>query len=64
VTRAANCRAAAPLQEAARRKQEAQDRKKANQAKSTIVTAVNSATAKKLLKNKKQRKLLKTADTN
>lgn len=52
------------LQEAARRKQEALDRKKANQAKSAVVTAVSTATAKKLMKHKKQRKLLKTADTN
>jgi rRNA-processing protein CGR1 len=53
-----------PLQEVARRKQEALDRKKANQAKSAVVTAVSTATAKKLMKHKKQRKLLKTADTN
>lgn len=50
--------------EAARRKQQALDRKKANQAKSALVTAVSTATAKRLMKHKKQRKLLKTADTN
>lgn len=41
----------------------AKARKKENQAKSAVVQKVKSATAKKMLKSKKQRKMLKTADT-
>lgn len=40
------------------------ERKKENQAKSTVVQKLSTATAKKMMKSKKQRKLLKTADTN
>ncbi|KAJ9533352.1 hypothetical protein V8C86DRAFT_2616618 [Haematococcus lacustris] len=43
----------------------AMERKKANKAKSEVVQKItNSATVKKMLKSKKQRKLIKTADTN
>lgn len=43
----------------------AKERKKVNQAKSAVVQKItNAATVKKLLKSKKQRKLIKTADTN
>ncbi|KAI8474028.1 MAG: hypothetical protein J3K34DRAFT_518528 [Monoraphidium minutum] len=44
---------------------DARARKKENQAKSAVVQKItNSATVKKMMKSKKQRKLLKTADTN
>lgn len=43
----------------------AKERKKDNQAKSAVVQKItNAATVKKMLKSKKQRKLVKTADTN
>jgi len=43
----------------------AKERKKTNQAKSAVVHKItNSATVKKMMKSRKQRKLLKTADTN
>lgn len=58
--------AAAAHKEAAaegRRKREAaKQRKLEAQQRSAIVTRVTSATAKRMMKNKKQRKLLRTAD--
>lgn len=49
----------------AQQREAAKERKKENQAKSTVVQKItNSATVKKMMKSKKQRKLLKTADTN
>lgn len=43
----------------------AKERKDANKAKSTVVQKItNSATLKKMMKSKKDRKKLKTADTN
>uniref|UniRef100_A0A7S3R0S3 Coiled-coil domain-containing protein 86 n=1 Tax=Dunaliella tertiolecta TaxID=3047 RepID=A0A7S3R0S3_DUNTE len=50
---------------AAKQKKEALERKKANQAKSEVVQKIsNSSTVKKMMKNKKQKGLLRTADTN
>eukprot|EP00882_Tetradesmus_deserticola_P007239 GHRQ01007626.1.p1 GENE.GHRQ01007626.1~~GHRQ01007626.1.p1 ORF type:complete len:198 (+),score=88.61 GHRQ01007626.1:442-1035(+) len=50
---------------AAQHRQAVKDRKKQNQEKSAVVQKItNAATVKKMLKSKKQRKLLRTADTN
>lgn len=49
----------------AERRKQAKERKKANQQKSMVVQKVtNTATVKRMMKDKKQRKLLATADTN
>lgn len=40
------------------------ERKMANRAKSEVVQQVSTATVKKMMKNKKQKKLLRKADTN
>ncbi|KIZ01821.1 hypothetical protein MNEG_6141 [Monoraphidium neglectum] len=49
----------------AQQREAAKIRKKENQAKSVVVQKItNAATVKKMMKSKKQRKLLKTADTN
>ncbi|PNH09612.1 hypothetical protein TSOC_003761 [Tetrabaena socialis] len=50
---------------AADQRKVAKERKLANQKKSAVVQKIsNSATVKKMMKDKKQRKLLRTADTN
>ncbi|GLC44095.1 hypothetical protein PLESTB_000929800 [Pleodorina starrii] len=50
---------------AAEQRKAAKERKTANQQKSAVVQKItNSATVKKMMKDKKQRKLLRTADTN
>lgn len=49
----------------ARERQAAKERKEQNQKKSAVVQKItNAATVKKMMKSKKQRKLIKTADTN
>ncbi|GIL70714.1 hypothetical protein Vretimale_3819 [Volvox reticuliferus] len=49
----------------AEQRKAAKERKAANQQKSAIVQKItNTATVKKMMKDKKQRKLLRTADTN
>lgn len=48
--------------EAHKRREESKARKEANRKKSEIVQRVSSATAKRMLKSKKQRKLLKSGD--
>lgn len=50
---------------AAEQRKAAKERKAQNQQKSAVVQKItNSATVKKMMKDKKQRKLLRTADTN
>ncbi|KXZ43311.1 hypothetical protein GPECTOR_94g633 [Gonium pectorale] len=50
---------------AADQRKAAKERKQANQQKSAVVQKItNTATVKKMMKDKKQRKLLRTADTN
>ncbi|GFR43546.1 hypothetical protein Agub_g4639 [Astrephomene gubernaculifera] len=50
---------------AADQRKAAKERKAANQQKSAVVQKItNTATVKKMMKDKKQRKLLRTADTN
>ncbi|GLI58673.1 hypothetical protein VaNZ11_000416 [Volvox africanus] len=50
---------------AAAQRKAAKERKAANQQKSAVVQKItNNATVKKMMKDKKQRKLLRTADTN
>ncbi|KAG2451382.1 hypothetical protein HYH02_003984 [Chlamydomonas schloesseri] len=50
---------------AADQRKAARERKQANQAKSAVTQKItNAATVKKMMKDKKQRKLLRTADTN
>lgn len=48
--------------EARRRREEAKKRKEEARAKSAVVTRVSSATAKRMMKSKKGRKLLRTGD--
>jgi type IV secretory pathway VirJ component len=48
---------------AAQQRAAAKERKKANQAKSAVIQPVNSATVKKMMKSKKQRKLLRKIDS-
>ncbi|KAG2445729.1 hypothetical protein HXX76_000335 [Chlamydomonas incerta] len=50
---------------AADQRKAARERKQANQAKSAVTQKItNAATVKKMMKDKKQKKLLRTADTN
>jgi hypothetical protein len=48
---------------AAQQRAAAKERKKANQARSAVVQPVSSATAKRMMKSKKQRKLLRKIDS-
>jgi hypothetical protein len=59
---APSCSSLLSFQEAHKRRAEAKARKEANRKKSEIVQRVSSATAKRMLKSKKQRKLLKSGD--
>ncbi|KAK9834677.1 hypothetical protein WJX74_007329 [Apatococcus lobatus] len=51
------------IQAEKQRREAAKKRKEENQRKSTVVQKVSTSTAKRMLKSKKQRKLLRTADT-